>query len=113
MRFDIYVTGQYSENYGSCWKPKGSDEQLVFPNVSLEKLPEAREAALKQCPELSYANAMSACRYDDVVLYPAGATPNVRFAIEHNFTEQCMRYENMNEDEIEMVLNWRRYFSAA
>lgn len=127
MRFDVYVTGQYSENYGAhdwdgkgaCpqyWKMKGSHEQLVFPNVGLETLEEARNAALAKCGELSYSDDFSAARFDDVLLLPAGAKTDVKFAIQYSLSVADLRRDSFLpadelEEQIQLYIDWRRYYN--
>jgi hypothetical protein len=126
MRFDIYATGQYRENYGAhdwngegeCpqyWKSKGSASMLLVSNVGLDQLTEERVAAEARCAsgELNESSNYSTSYYSGVVLLPAGANSDLRFLIEN---EVSMRDAPMYvtrkdwQETVDQYREWVRYF---
>ena len=126
MRFDIFATGQYRENYGAhdwngegaCpqyWKSKGGASVLVTADVGLEQLTEARTAAEARVAtgELNESSDYSTSDYYGVVLFPAGANSDLRFLIEN---EVSMRDAPMFitrrdwQETFNQYREWVRYF---
>lgn len=124
MNFDIYLTGQYSENYGAhdwngegaCpqyWKLKGSTEKLFMSNVPLAGLEDARRAAAEAIASGLHNEKSEyySATYCDIELMPADASNAVHWSIRYNLSESDMiRYENATAEDINLVKRWREYF---
>lgn len=117
MLVDLFITGQYMENYGAhdwdgegeCphyWKAKGSHEECVAEGVehgSAEFFECIRKA---EAMEISESNEFFSWDAYGVAVYPAGASANLRSAIDWG-----MHCDDLHGDELETFHKWQAMFS--
>lgn len=115
MKVDLFITGQYLENYGShdwngegeCpqyWKAKGSHEECVAEGVehgSAEFYECIRKA---EAMEISESNECYVWMAGGIEVYPAGASGNLRSAIAWNSDW------DLNDAERETFRQWQAMF---
>jgi len=122
LTFDLYASGQYSENYGShdwdgegqCpqhWKYKGSSEVKVMENVTLAELPEAIKAVeLRMVTgEFDHSDDYSSLNCSEVEYMPHGATNSVKTMIEYGMDADIYCFPAVTDAERELAQRFRRF----
>lgn len=121
MRFDVIVSGQYMENYGShdwngegtCpsyWKFKGDHQEVSEKGVEMEDLASAMARAAGRLDELSWSNHGSSFSADTVMYIPADASHAVRNALRYDLDDRAARvYENATDADLAVLAAFRKF----
>lgn len=110
MKVDLYITGQYWENYGDAadpyWKPKGNHEECVAEG--LEHGSPEFFAALAKAEAMEIAGNEEFYSWDanGAVVYPAGASDELRLSIDMNW--DC----DLNESDFAKWQAWKDAFGT-